>query len=55
MYGRFAKYYDLIYRKARKKDYASEASQIADIIRSYIPNAAAILDVACGIEVTINT
>ncbi|WP_329621500.1 class I SAM-dependent methyltransferase [Streptomyces sp. NBC_01255] len=39
--------YDLFYL-GRGKDYAAEASDIADLVRSRTPEASSLLDVACG-------
>src|SRR5687767_2236719 len=39
--------YDLVYR-GRGKDYAAEAADVATLIRSKRPEAASLLDVACG-------
>ncbi|MCI4663237.1 MAG: class I SAM-dependent methyltransferase [Neomegalonema sp.] len=45
MYDRSAKFYDAIYAF---KDYEAESKHLAATIRTYRPNAAALLDVACG-------
>lgn len=43
---RAAEMYDLLYED--KKDYRSEAGQVTRLIRAHRPDAAALLDVACG-------
>ena len=45
MFSESAEFYDAIYSF---KDYAAEAVQIADLVRSLHPQARTILDVACG-------
>jgi len=45
MYTRSADFYDALYAF---KDYAREARQLIDVIRSRRPDAASLLDVACG-------
>ena len=45
MFSESAEFYDAIYSF---KDYAAEAIQIADLVRSLQPRARTILDVACG-------
>jgi SAM-dependent methyltransferase len=45
-YGQAAEYYDLLY--AATKDYAAECAVIARLIRSALPTAHHVLDVACG-------
>ena len=45
MFTESAEFYDAIYSF---KDYAAEAVQIADLVRSIHPQACTILDVACG-------
>jgi SAM-dependent methyltransferase len=42
-----AEVYDAIYR-ARGKDYAAEAAELAGLIRARRPGASSVLDVACG-------
>lgn len=44
-YGNAARYYDLIYSD---KDYDEEADTLAALIRSRVPEARQVLDVACG-------
>jgi SAM-dependent methyltransferase len=46
MFEASAEYYDLIY--STWKDYASEADQIASLMRQLKPGCRAVLDVACG-------
>lgn len=46
MFTASAEFYDLIYSTI--KDYASEAAQIAAIVRSANPGARSVLDAACG-------
>ncbi len=46
MFTETAEYYDLIYTQI--KDYASEARQLAGLIRLHNPAARHVLDVACG-------
>jgi ubiquinone/menaquinone biosynthesis C-methylase UbiE len=49
MYGpEFAEIYDLVYSWWRGKDYATEAAQVTELIRARKPDAASLLDVACG-------
>jgi len=45
MYARSARYYDAIYSF---KDYAAEAAAVSARIRAHRPDAATLLDVACG-------
>jgi len=45
MFAESAEFYDAIYSF---KDYAAEAAQIAEVVRSLRPDARAVLDVACG-------
>lgn len=45
--GEFAELYDQFY-EARGKDYAAEASAVANLVRSRAPHASSLLDVACG-------
>ncbi|ASU79086.1 class I SAM-dependent methyltransferase [Actinopolyspora erythraea] len=45
--GAFAELYDRFYR-GRGKDYASEAAQVARLVRDRRPSASSLLDVACG-------
>lgn len=45
MFSESAEFYDAIYSF---KDYAAEASRIAELVRSLHPRARTILDVACG-------
>jgi predicted TPR repeat methyltransferase len=45
VFDAYARYYDLLYRD---KDYAAEASYVADLIRSRAPHAARILELGCG-------
>jgi len=47
MYERSADIYDLVHR-ARGKDYAAEAIQVAREVRARNPGATSLLDVACG-------
>lgn len=44
-YGSAARYYDLIYSA---KDYGEEGDTLAELIRSRVPEAQRVLDVACG-------
>lgn len=47
MYGpEFAAVYDLLY--GSKKDYATEAAAIRDLVLARVPNARSLLDVGCG-------
>jgi SAM-dependent methyltransferase len=46
MFDASAEYYDLIY--STFKDYALEATQIADLLRQLNPQCRTVLDVACG-------
>lgn len=49
MYGqRLAEIYDRLYGHGLGKDYASEAVDLAQVIRARTPRAASVLDVACG-------
>lgn len=43
-----ARVYDLLYGVAVSKDYAAEAGELVELIRSRRPGAASLLDVACG-------
>lgn len=45
---RLAEIYDLVYTSGRNKDYAAEAAALAALVRARNPQAASILDVACG-------
>lgn len=45
--SRLANIYDLIYQ-GRGKDYAAEAAEIAALVRAVRPDAASLVDVACG-------
>jgi len=45
MYARSARYYDAIYSF---KDYAAEAAAVSARILAHRPDAATLLDVACG-------
>ncbi|KWX05222.1 SAM-dependent methyltransferase [Carbonactinospora thermoautotrophica] len=48
MYGeQLAEIYDLVYR-GRGKDFAAEATEVAEIVRGSKPNATSLLDVGCG-------
>ncbi|MGH4011337.1 MAG: class I SAM-dependent DNA methyltransferase [Pseudonocardiaceae bacterium] len=48
MYGAdFAEIYDIIHQ-SRGKDYSGEVEELARLIRARKPNAASVLDVACG-------
>lgn len=48
MYGReLADVYDQVYAQ-RGKDYAAEAAGVLELIRKHTPDAASLLDVACG-------
>ncbi|GAA2804643.1 class I SAM-dependent DNA methyltransferase [Crossiella cryophila] len=48
MYGAaYAEIYDLIYA-SRDKDYAGESAELAALVRARKPDAASLLDVACG-------
>jgi SAM-dependent methyltransferase len=42
----FAAVYDAVYRS--RKDYAADARLLAELIRSHVPDASSLLDVACG-------
>lgn len=42
-----AKIYDVVHQK-RGKDYRSEAQHVADLVRTRVPDASSLLDVACG-------
>lgn len=46
MYSESAAYYDLLYKQF--KDYAAEAEALAAVLRSEMPSAECVLDVACG-------
>ena len=46
MFSETPELYDTIYRSF--KDYAAEATQIADLLKSVVPGARTLLDVACG-------
>jgi ubiquinone/menaquinone biosynthesis C-methylase UbiE len=45
MFDESSRYYDLIYSF---KDYAAEAQRVVEIVRSRVPDAQSLLDVACG-------
>jgi SAM-dependent methyltransferase len=45
VFGNYARYYDLLYQD---KDYASEAQFIHQLIQSYAPATASILELGCG-------
>ncbi len=44
-FGRYAKYYNLLYRD---KDYSAEADYIEGLIKKHVPGAKSILDLGCG-------
>jgi SAM-dependent methyltransferase len=46
-YARSAKLYDLV-NEAEGKDYGRESTFVLDVIRARVPDAASLLDVACG-------
>ena len=46
MFNETAQLYDLIYTKM--KDYRDEAAKVAELVRSNLPKARRLLDVACG-------
>lgn len=55
MYGQqLAEVYELIYR-SRGKDWAAEAEQVTDVIKSRFPQADSLLDVACGTGAHLET
>jgi SAM-dependent methyltransferase len=43
-----AEVYDIFYTAGKGKDYAAEAAALAELIRARRPDAASLLDVACG-------
>jgi SAM-dependent methyltransferase len=45
VFGRYSRYYDLLYRD---KDYLGEASYVDRLIRSHAPQARTLLDLGCG-------
>lgn len=45
MFSRTARLYDAFYHE---KDYRAEARYVADVVRTRVPGAATLLDVACG-------
>ncbi|MBN2227027.1 MAG: class I SAM-dependent methyltransferase [candidate division Zixibacteria bacterium] len=46
MYSQTARYYDLIYRQF--KDYPNECRLVDEFVRTHLPSAKRLLDVACG-------
>ncbi len=46
MFTETAQLYDLIYTEM--KDYRDEAAKVAELVRSHLPKARRLLDVACG-------
>ena len=46
MFSETAELYDLIY--TNMKNYREEATKVADLVRSHLPDASHLLDVACG-------
>ena len=48
MYGRSAEIYDLLYTGIGLKNFATEAAELNQIIRSECPGARTLLDIGCG-------
>lgn len=48
MYGKSADIYDLLYTGIGLKNFATEASELHDVMHAVNPNARTLLDVACG-------
>src|SRR5699024_7466731 len=42
-----AKIYDVVHQK-RGEDYCAEAQHVADLVRTRVPDASSLIDVACG-------
>lgn len=45
VFGRYAAYYDLLYRD---KDYAGEAQFVGELLRKHVPHGRSVLELGCG-------